>query len=124
MTRSTWPRLPELEHAAMGVIAKRPLAGAVWRTATRPETYAEGAYWDRWQAMGLEQTVPQADWNELALRFIAHLPGVACSIVGTNKLAHLEQNLATIAKGPLPTEQHEQVYAAFQRKQHNWIGLI
>ena len=117
-------RLPALAHAGMGVIAKRPLAGAVWRTATRPETYAEGAYWDRWQAMGLDRAIANADWNELALRFTAHLPGVASSIVGTNKLAHFEQNLATIAKGPLPAEQHEQVYAAFQRKQHNWVGLI
>ncbi|MDP2369094.1 aldo/keto reductase [Rhodoferax sp.] len=117
-------RLPALAHAAMGVIAKRPLAGAVWRTATRPETYAEGAYWDRWQAMGLEQTIPQADWNELALRFIAHLPGVASSVVGTRKLAHLEQNLVAVAKGPLPTEQQQQIHATFLRNEQGWCGLI
>lgn len=117
-------RLPALAHAGMGVIAKRPLAGAVWRMPTRPEAHAEGVYWDRWQAMGLEQAVPQAVWNELALRFTAHLPGVSSSIVGTAKLAHFEQNLATVAKGPLPADQHALMRAAFVRHDRAWVGLI
>ena len=116
--------LPALEQANMGVIAKRPLAGAVWRMSTRPEAHAEGAYWDRWQAMALEQAVPQADWNELALRFTAHLPGVTSSIVGTAKLAHFEQNLAAVAKGPLPDAQRALMRAAFLRHECAWGGLV
>jgi len=117
-------RLPALESAGMGVIAKRPLAGAVWRAATRPETHAEGAYWDRWQAMGLEQALPQSDWNELALRFTAHQPGLASSIVGTAKPAHLKQNLAIVAKGPLPVALERLVRDAFQHHADLWHGLI
>ena len=117
-------RLPALAHTGMGVMAKRPLAGAVWRMPTRPEAHAEGIYWDRWQAMGLEQALPESDWNELALRFTAHLPGVASSIVGTSKLAHFEQNLAAVAKGPLPDDQQALIRAAFLRQDQAWVGLI
>lgn len=117
-------RLPALEHAGMGVIAKRPLAGAVWRMPTRPDAHAEGIYWDRWQIMALEQAIPQADWNELALRFTAHLNGVSSSIVGTAKLAHFEQNLAAVAKGPLPADCQALMRAAFVRHGHAWGGLI
>ena len=117
-------RLPALEHAGLGVIAKRPLAGAVWRSAMRPETHAEGEYWDRWQAMALEQALADTDGNDLALRFTAHLPGVSCSIVGTAKLAHFEQNLAAVAKGPLPGDQQALMRAAFLRHDRAWAGLI
>lgn len=117
-------RLPALEHAGVGVIAKRPLAGAVWRMATRPETHAEGAYWDRWQAMGLTQALADTDWNELALRFTAHLPGVASSIVGTSKLAHFEENLAIVAKGPLPTRDQQLIRQVFLEHDKGWAGLI
>jgi len=117
-------RLPALEHAGMGVIAKRPLAGAVWRSATRPDADAESAYWDRWQAMGLTQARADTDWNDVALRFTAHLPGVASSIVGTSKLAHFEENLAIMAKGPLPTRDQQLIRQAFLGHDKSWAGLI
>ena len=117
-------RLPALAHAGMGVIAKRPLAGAVWRMAMRPQADAEGAYWDRWQGMGLTQALAETDWNDLALRFTAHLPGVASSIVGTSKLAHFEENLATVAKGPLPAMDQQLIRQAFLQHDKGWGGLI
>jgi hypothetical protein len=56
--------LPTAKEHGVGVIAKRPLAGAVWRFVQRPGDFAEGQYWDRFQAMGLD---PQGlDWGELA----------------------------------------------------------
>jgi aryl-alcohol dehydrogenase-like predicted oxidoreductase len=117
-------RLPALERAGMGVIAKRPLAGAVWRLPTRPETHAEGEYWNRWQAMGLTRTHADTDWNDLALRFTAQLPGVACSIVGTSKLAHFEENLATVAKRPLLARDQQLIRQAFSQHDKGWPGLI
>ena len=37
-------RLPALHSRGLGVIAKRPLAGAVWQQTQRPEAHAEGLY--------------------------------------------------------------------------------
>ncbi|MDN3921960.1 aldo/keto reductase [Roseateles violae] len=116
--------LPRAAERGMGVIAKRPLAGAVWRHAQRPDDFAEGQYWDRWQAMGLDAQIAPEARTEIALRFVAHLPGVASSIVGTSKLANLQQNLALLAKGPLPAAQQAALRQVFADKQAAWAGLI
>ena len=117
-------RLPDALARGLGVIAKRPIAGAVWRRSARPDDHAEGAYWDRWQTMVLEQALPGADWQDLALRFSAHLPGVASCIVGTGNIEHLEHNLAAVAKGPLPAEQTALLRQRFADSQVDWPGLI
>lgn len=117
-------RLPTLQALGMGVIAKRPLAGAVWDQPRRPEAHAEGQYWDRWQVMALGAPPEARSWNEVALRFTAHQPGVASSIVGTRSLAHFRQNLAWVEKGPLPEDEVEFLRAAFQRHDQGWSGLI
>jgi len=109
------------DHEGIGVIAKRPLAGAVWRHASRPEDFAEGQYWDRFQAMTLP---PQQDWAEFALRFTAFHTGAASAIVGTAKLTHLQHNLQAVARGPLPAEQVVALRAAFARHGEHWRGLI
>lgn len=117
-------RLPTLQSLGLGVIAKRPLAGAVWDLPLRPEAHAEGRYWDRWQAMGLGAPPDARSWNEVALRFTAHQPGVASSIVGTRSLEHFKENLAWIEKGPLPGEEVKRLRAAFRRHDQGWSGLI
>lgn len=118
-------RLPLAHSRGLGVIAKRPVAGAVWRHGQRPDDFAEGQYWDRWQAMGLQQALGEcADWMNLALRFAAHAPGVGSAIVGTGKLAHLKGNLAAVAQGPLPAEQQAILREHFGRHQQGWAGLI
>jgi aryl-alcohol dehydrogenase-like predicted oxidoreductase len=117
-------RLPALMAAGLGVIAKRPLAGAVWQRDARPADEAEGAYWDRWRAMGLGEAPREGSWNEVALRFSAHCPGVASAIVGTRDLAHFRQNLAWVEKGPLPPELWDQLRLAYQTHEQDWQGLI
>jgi len=117
-------RLPTTQALGIGVLAKRPLAGAVWNQPQRPETFAEGQYWDRWQAMNLAAPAEGLSWNEVALRFSAHQPGVASSLVGTRSLAHFQQNLAWVAKGPLPADQMALLRAAFRHHGQGWPGLI
>ena len=116
-------RLPQAEAQGLGVIAKRPIAGAVWRRAARPDDHAEGHYWDRWQAMGLG-SLSNEDWTALALRFAAHAPGVSSAIIGTAKPEHLRANLAAVAQGPLPPELFERVRGAFLAQGSDWGGLI
>lgn len=108
------------DHGGVGVIAKRPLAGAVWRHARRPGDFAEGQYWDRFQAMGLTGA---EDWAEVALRFVAFHTGAASAIVGTAKPQNLRRNLDTLARGPLPAALACGLRDAFQRHGEAWPGL-
>ena len=117
-------RLPEARTLGLGVIAKRPLAGAIWRFASRPGEYAEGQYWDRWQAMGLASQLAEVDVGELALRFVAFLSGVSSSIVGTGKLENFRRNLTAVEKGPLPADQQQLLRQAFLHHERGWKGLI
>ena len=106
----------------VGVIAKRPLAGAVWRFAKRSDDFAEGQYWDRFQAMGIDPA--GLDWAELALRFAAFAPGVASAIVGTKTPENFLRNVAIVAQGPLPASQQAGITAAFASHNQGWASLI
>jgi aryl-alcohol dehydrogenase-like predicted oxidoreductase len=115
-------RLPRMQSQGMGVIAKRPIAGAVWKQAQRPDGYAEGIYWDRWKAMGID---PQGlDWTGLALRFVAFLPGISSCIVGTGKLDNFKANLQALSRGPLELPLQQQIRQAFDQHGAQWGGLI
>jgi aryl-alcohol dehydrogenase-like predicted oxidoreductase len=115
-------RLGQLQAKGMAVIAKRPLAGSVWHSSLRPESHCESLYWDRWKTMALD---PQGlSWNELALRFSAHLPGVASCIVGTRRIDHFRRNLELLAQGPLDAKLQQQIQDAFTRHDNQWTGLI
>ena len=112
-------RLPEAAAQGLGVLAKRPLASNVWRYAERPDDFAEGHYWDRWKAMGLD---PQGlDWVELSLRFAAFQPGVSAALVGSAKIDNLRRNLAVLAKGALPGALEQAIRSAFNA---DWPGII
>ncbi len=103
--------VPVAIERSVGVIAKRPLAGAIWRFAERPGEYAEGLYWDRFHAMGIDPQGP--DWGAVALRFAAYAPGVASAIVGTSKPDNLQRNIDIVKQGPLETGLHTALRQAF-----------
>lgn len=121
-------RLAHATQRGVGVIAKRPLAGAIWRHAQRPDDFAEGQYWDRWQAMGLEalrqDLAPDLASDELALRFTAWLPGVDCVIAGTRRPDNVRRNLALVARGPLPAPLQQALLERFAAHAAHWPGLI
>lgn len=121
-------RLDRARERGVGVIAKRPLAGAIWRHAHRPDDFAEGQYWDRWQAMGLEalrqDLAPDMAPDEMALRFAAWLPGVGSVIAGTRRLENVQRNLAAVARGPLPEPLQQALLARFAPHAARWPGLI
>jgi len=113
--------LPQMQARGLGVIAKRPVANAPWRFETRPYGQYAEEYWYRWQTMRLN---PRGlDWQELALRFVAFLPGVHTCIVGTANSEHLALNAKLVARGPLPADQVEEIQRAFQAHDEDWLGL-
>jgi aryl-alcohol dehydrogenase-like predicted oxidoreductase len=113
--------LPAAQHKGIGVIAKRPLANAVWTHREWPRG-DHATYWERMQAMQLDPG--DLDWAELALRFSAFTPGVACAIVGTRRPEHLIDAIASIEKGPLPTSMRLRICASFQSKDRGWSGHV
>jgi aryl-alcohol dehydrogenase-like predicted oxidoreductase len=114
--------IPNAVKADLGIIAKRPIANAPWRYATRPVgNYCE-TYWERLQTMKLEpEGLP---WDEFALRFSAFAPGVSSAIVGTSNLENLARNVEIVQKGALDSELEPRVRTTFRTHDQNWIGQI
>jgi aryl-alcohol dehydrogenase-like predicted oxidoreductase len=113
--------VPRADHGGVGVIAKRPLANAVWRHATWPEG-DHTVYWERMHAMQID---PGPDgWLDLALRFSAFAPGVSSAIVGTNKAAHLAQCAEIIDKGPIEEDLRRRIETSFAVKNRGWTGKV
>ncbi len=114
--------LPLARERGIGVIAKRPLANAVWRHAERPQAPDLSTYWERMHTLAMD---PEGlDPAEAALRFTAFAPGVSSCIVGTTRLDNLRHNLHALDKGPLPEAQVERLRGAFQQRGQGWEGLV
>jgi len=113
--------LPRL--GGTGFIAKRPVANHPWRFDTQPQgDYCE-PYWLRMRAMGMAPPGDMA-WGEFALRFTLSIPGVASAIVGTGRLAHLQENIAWAAKGALEPTLMAQWRARFVALDEGWTGQV
>lgn len=108
----------------LGVISKRPLANAPWRFPKRPVGDYGEQYWLRWKAMEIERKQVGMTWDELAMRFAAHQPGVQCCVVGTTNIEHLRRNAQSVQKGPLESRLVKELRDAFKSHDVNWTGQI
>ena len=116
--------LPEAVKHDIGVIAKRPIANAAWRTGSKPDNSYVHTYWDRLQE--LDYAFLHGDLDEsiaTALRFTLSSPGVHTAIVGTANPDRWRSNAELARRGPLPAE----AYAAIRARWHaiarpDWIG--
>jgi aryl-alcohol dehydrogenase-like predicted oxidoreductase len=114
--------LPSAAARGMGVIAKRPLANAVWRHEQPPAGPDVNEYWRRFRAMGLD---PQGlEWDELALRFAVFTPGVASCIVGTSRLQNLQRCVELAGRGPLPDATIATIRESFRSHGRDWAGIV
>lgn len=122
--------LPLAVEKKMGVIAKRPIANAVWRHEKEPTNGYHVEYWKRLQALaypfatGAARTAQTPDGAAgIAMRFTAMQPGVHTLIVGTTKPERWKQNAELLAAGPLPKELAESIRAAWKKTaKSDWIG--
>jgi aryl-alcohol dehydrogenase-like predicted oxidoreductase len=105
----------------IGVIAKRPIGNAPWLHANQPTGRYCEQYWLRMKAMGLDFG---ADWADTALRFTAFADGVTSCIVGGKNIEHLRSNMASIARGPLPSGVVSKIHGAFAQHDNNWTGQV
>jgi len=115
-------QLPIAAAQGMGIIAKRPLANAVWRYRERPEGHGHAAYWDRMHQMDLK--TEGLDLAELSMRFSAYNSGVSACIAGTLSIGHLKENMKALEKGPLPPGLLNYLHSEFLKHGRDWDGLI
>ena len=114
--------LPDAAAAGLGVIGKRPLGNAPWQFADRPiGNYCE-TYWRRMHALSLDTW--GLPWDEFALRFAAHAPGVSSAIAGTTSIAHLKHNVEIVGRGALPAEAIAEITRRYREVGAGWPGEI
>lgn len=85
--------IPLAKEKEMGVIAKRPIANAVWRIDSKPDEPYHHEYWNRIQELqydfldgNLSESVARA------LNFTLAIDGVHTAIVGTTKPSRWQEN--------------------------------
>ena len=114
--------LPVATAAGMGAIGKRPLGNAPWRFAARPVGHYCETYWQRMHALSLDTL--GLPWDEFALRFAAHAPGVSSAIAGTTSIAHLKHNVEIVGRGVLPVEAIAAITRRYREVGAAWLGEI
>jgi aryl-alcohol dehydrogenase-like predicted oxidoreductase len=118
--------LPLARQREMGVIAKRPIANAVWRHAQRPENSYLVPYWERLQELDYDflRTEPE-NAAAIALRFTLSIPGVHTAIVGTANPARWCQNAALLEAGPLEAQPVDSIRGRWKSvAMPDWVGQI
>jgi len=121
--------LPLAKEKGMGVIAKRPIANAVWRYDAAPNG-GHDVYWNRLHELAYDFASGDARKREdadgtagIAMRFTAMQPGVHTLIVGTSKPERWKQNADLMRAGPLPKELVESIRARWKQvAKADWVG--
>ena len=122
--------LPLAKERNMGVIAKRPIANAVWRHDAKPPSAYHHEYWRRLQELQYDFAMGEARLKQgidgpaaVALRFTAMQPGVSVLIVGTTKPERWKQNADLMQAGPLSKELAESIRARWKAiATKEWVG--
>jgi aryl-alcohol dehydrogenase-like predicted oxidoreductase len=115
-------QLPIAQEKGIGIIAKRSLANTPWRDTPRPNDEAAEEYRHRWKSM--ELNLDEQEAAEVALRFVAFLPGVHSCLIASTNPEHIQQNIRTIERGPLPAETFARIRSAFEPHREDWKGMV
>lgn len=102
----------------LGIIAKRPIANAVWRNKELPPDSYHHEYWHRIQKVKygfLEKSMEEA--TATALRFTLSIDGIDTMIVGTTKPNRWQENAKYVAEGKLSAEEFNAI-----RERWNEVG--
>ncbi len=127
--------LPHCRANGIGVIVKRPIANAAWKTPD--QQYSEYVkyytpYHTRLTAVGLTIEAiaeaagqPDLSWPEAALRFVLAFPEAHTLIVGTTRIDNVDANIAAVRNGPLPKAAVDLIRSAWRNapESASWEGL-
>ena len=116
--------VPLAQQQCMGVIAKRPIANALWRSPQRPESIHNQTYWDRLQELRYDFLQDERAF-ETAIRFTLSIPGIQTAIVGTTNPAHLRHHAEFAATGALDRHQFDRIRARWKAvASPDWVGQM
>jgi len=118
--------LPLAREKQMGMIAKRPIANAAWKTGHRPIDSYHHEYWERLRKLNYDFLHGDLEKSiSIALRFTLDLPGVHTAIVGTKKRERWEQNAKLLEAGPLDESTFRKIRERWEEcAPRTWIGQI
>ena len=116
--------LPIAREKGMGVIAKRPIANAVWGTDSNPYDDEYTAEYSR-RALIMQGEGPLPDEPDdrilTAMGFLFAHEEVNVAIVGTHNPGHMLSNIDLLANRlPIPTETVAALYERFGRLEEDW----
>ncbi len=103
--------VPLAREDDMGVIAKRPIANAAWKSGHKPINSYHQTYWDRLRKLDYE-FIRLQPWKESiahSLRFTLSVPGVQTAIVGTTKPERWQENARLLEAGPLTRAEFDAI---------------
>jgi len=119
--------VPLAHEKQMGVIAKRPIANAAWKTGHKPIQGYHHEYWERLRKLNYE-FLRNADLEKaigIALRFTLTVPGVHTAIVGTKKPERWQENAQLLEAGPLSEAEFHAIRHRWEEYAPRiWIGQI
>ena len=109
----------------LGVIAKRPIANAVWRNSEKPESAYHHEYWDRIQKLKFDFLSKSLEESiATAMRFTMSIPGVDTMIVGTTQPNRWQSNARLVAEGNLSSEEFEAIRNRWREvADESWVGM-
>jgi aryl-alcohol dehydrogenase-like predicted oxidoreductase len=118
--------LPVAREKGMGVIAKRPIANAAWRTGQKPVDAYHHAYWDRLQKLDYDFLKKDLkDSIATALRFTYSIEGIGTIIVGTTKPGRWKENAEILEAGKLSQEELQKIRARWKEvADESWTGEV
>jgi len=116
--------IPAARAAGMGIIAKRPIANAAWKTGQAPASAYHHVYWDRLEELQYPFLKGDLDASiSIALRFTLSIPGITTAIVGTQNPKRWAENARILDEGPLDAAQVESFRARWKQvAKPDWIG--
>ncbi len=116
--------LPLAQEKEMGIIAKRPIANAAWKTGSKPKDSYHHEYWKRLQSLRYEFLDEDLSRSiSIALRFTLAVPGVGTAIVGTTQPDRWSANARLLEAGPLSREEFQMIKNRWEQiADTDWVG--
>lgn len=118
--------IPAAKERDMGVIAKRPIANAVWLNKEKPENSYHHDYWERIEKLKYPFVKKNVEGSiAAALRFTLSVEGVTTAIVGTAKPGRWRENAKYVAEGKLAPEEFEAIRERWREvADESWVGQV
>jgi aryl-alcohol dehydrogenase-like predicted oxidoreductase len=115
--------LPSARAKGMGIIAKRPIANAIWKQSSKPDAYYQ-PYWERLHQLDYDFLRTNSGHDvATALRFTLSVDGVHTAIVGTTKPDRWKQNAELLRAGLLDRERFDAIRSRWKSvAAPDWVG--